>query len=58
MLASSDEKYFILSEVKEIVRYLQQHPSDNTNAIVLRWIEENAELFRKQWPKQDHSIEC
>ena len=49
MTSILDEKKFIECQIKEIRRYVQEHPGESANTLVFEWIEKNAANYRKQW---------
>lgn len=48
-MPSSNQQRFIQSQIAEIRRYLAQFPDENPDAVVMRWIEERASKYRKNW---------
>ena len=49
MMNCEKEKPFIRAQIAEIQKYLKEHPHENQNQVVLRWIDRYAAEFRTSW---------
>ncbi len=50
-MSTAAERRFFQSQINEIRRYVQQFPNENQNTVVMRWIEDHAATYRKNWEK-------
>ena len=47
-----DDEAFCQDQIRTLNRYVQDLPEDQQEAKALQWIEQHAELYRRQWQKK------
>jgi len=50
-MTTMEQRRFIQFQINEIRRYIQKHPHEDPEQVVMEWIEESASDFRKQWER-------